>query len=111
MLLAGALKRFDRSWPAQARALGAPLPTVVVPLLPWVEIVLGAVLVAGVGLPWSAWAAVLVLAAFTALLGVRLAQGRRPVCACFGRLSARPIGPGAVARNLVLLALAVLATG
>ena len=39
----------------------------------------------------------------------RLAEGRRPPCACFGALSRRPVGPGSVVRNVVLIALALLA--
>jgi hypothetical protein len=48
------------------------------------------------------------LVAFTALLMVRLLQGRRPPCACFGALSSKPIGWGNVARNAVFLALAAV---
>ena len=51
----------------------------------------------------------LVLLAFTGLLILNLARGRRPPCACFGASSRRPIGPGSLVRNLVLLALAVIA--
>jgi hypothetical protein len=43
------------------------------------------------------------------LLAVRLKEGRRPPCACFGPWSARPIGPGSIARNVALIALALLA--
>lgn len=107
LLVAGVLKLADRSWPGQAQALGAPRPVALG--LPWVEVVVGAMVTVGLGWPWTAWAAVGLLVAFTALLVVRLAQGRRPVCACFGRFSARPIGPGSVARNVVLIGLAALA--
>ncbi len=106
-LVAGATKRRDPAWPAQARGLGAPVAAI--PVVPWVELVLGALLVAHVALPWTAWAAAALLVAFTALVVTRLVQGRRVPCACFGRLSAAPIGPVTVARNVVLLALAVLA--
>ena len=54
-------------------------------------------------------AAAALLGAFTVLLVVRLAQGRRPPCACFGAWSTRPVGFGSVARNVVLIALALLA--
>jgi hypothetical protein len=56
-----------------------------------------------------AWIAAALIGGFTVLIGVRLAQGRRPPCACFGRMSTRPIGPGTLVRNIVLLALAVVA--
>jgi hypothetical protein len=49
-----------------------------------------------------------VLLAFTSLLILRLSQGRRPPCACFGAWSAKPIGWRDVARNTAFLALASL---
>ena len=105
MLAAGAAKLASRRWPADARGLGTP--TWAVPLVPWVELVLGALLVVGVVRPLVAIATAVLLAAFTALLSARLARGERPPCACFGRLSTRPISWWSVARNLVLIALAV----
>lgn len=95
------------AWPQQARDLGAP--AWVVPVLPWIEIVLGAVLVTQLGRAVAALVAAALLAAFTGLIVVRLAQGRRPPCACFGAWSAKPLGPGHVVRNAVLFALAVVA--
>jgi hypothetical protein len=38
-----------------------------------------------------------------------LLDGRHPPCNCFGSLSRRPIGWTSIARNVVLLALAVVA--
>ena len=105
MLAAGAAKLASRTWPADARGLGAPAWTI--PLVPWVELSLGALLVVGVVRPLVAIATAVLLAAFTALLSARLARGERPPCACFGRLSTRPISWWSVARNLVLIALAV----
>ena len=95
------------AWPEQARGLGAP--TFVVPLLPWVEIVLGAVLVMQLSPVVAAVTALVVLAAFTALIARRLSQGRHPPCACFGAWSAKPLGPSHVARNFGFMALGVLA--
>jgi len=105
MLAAGAAKLASRTWPADARGIGAPAWTV--PLVPWVELSLGALLVVDVLRPLVAIATAVLLAAFTALLSVRLTRGERPPCACFGRLSTRPISWWSVARNLVLIALAV----
>jgi len=105
MLAAGAAKLASRRWPADARGLGAP--TWAIPLVPWVELVLGALLVVGVLRPLVAIVTALLLVAFTVLLCARLARGERPPCACFGRLSTRPISWWSVARNLVLIALAV----
>ena len=107
LLVAGIAKRADRRWPQDAAALGTP--PWAIPVLPWFEILLGAVLVSGLARPAAAALAGLVLLAFTGLLVLNLARGRRPPCACFGASSRRPIGPGSVVRNLVLLALAVIA--
>jgi hypothetical protein len=87
-LIAGAAKAIDRS----------------VPVLPWIEIVLGGLLVAQVGLPWTAYAAAGLLAGFTAWL---LTHRGMP-CACFGAWSRRPVGLLDVARNVALVGLAVV---
>ncbi len=108
LLVSGAAKLVaGPRWAAQAAELGSP--AVAVAVVPWLELGLGALLVAGVWRTEVALAAALMLGAFTVLLVVRLAQGRRPPCACFGAWSARPVGPGAVVRNVVLIALALLA--
>jgi uncharacterized membrane protein YphA (DoxX/SURF4 family) len=95
------------AWPTQARGLGAP--SAVIPLLPWVEILIGAALIAQVARRPAALAALVLLVAFTILIVLRLAEGKRPPCACFGAWSAKPIGGGHVARNAALAALAALA--
>lgn len=51
-------------------------------------------------------AACALLAAFTAAIGVNLAQGRKPECRCFGQLAAAPIGAKTLLRNIVLLGVA-----
>jgi peroxiredoxin len=58
--------------------------------------------------PWSATAALLLLAVFTAAVARSLARGERPVCACFGAVSAAPVGGRAIVRNTVLMVLAAL---
>ena len=94
------------SWPTQARGLGAPRWTI--PLVPWIEIAVGAALIAQLAPPWPAVAALVLLVVFTVLIGVALSQGRRPPCACFGAWSAKPIGAGHLLRNGALMVLAVL---
>lgn len=106
LLVAGAAKLASPLWPVQAAELGAPRWAV--PVVPWVEVALGSLLAARVLPPVVGVVAAGLLAAFTGLLVTRLAQGRRPPCACFGR-SARPLGPGSVVRNVVLTALALVA--
>ena len=107
LLVAGIAKRADRGWPQDAAALGTPAWAV--PVLPWFEILLGAVLVSGLARPAAAALAGLVLLAFTGLLVLNLARGRRPPCASFGSSSRRPSGAASRDRNVVLLALAVIA--
>jgi uncharacterized membrane protein YphA (DoxX/SURF4 family) len=107
-VVAGASKLAARdSWPSQARGLGAP--NWVIPIVPWFELVVGALLIAQVARPLMALVAIALLAVFTAMIAVRLRQGRRPPCACFGAWSAKPIGGGHVVRNLALMAVAALA--
>lgn len=109
-VVAGASKlAAGTGWRRQARELGAP-DVAVVPV-PWVELVIGATLIAGAFRPVPALAAIAMLVAFTVLLLLRLREGRRPACACFGAWSARPIGPAHLVRNGVLLVLSVLALG
>ncbi len=93
-------------WRDQARGMGAP--SWVVPILPWVELVVGALLVTQVARVPAAIVGGALLLAFSTLIAVRLAQGRRPSCACFGAWSTKPIGPLDLARNAAFLALAAL---
>lgn len=95
-----------RAWPSQARELGAPRWAI--PVVPWVEIAVGAALIAQFVPPWPTLAALVLLGAFTVLIGVALAHGRHPPCACFGAWSAKPIGAGHLARNAALILLALL---
>jgi hypothetical protein len=107
LLVSSVTKLSSGTWPAQAAALHAPRWAVVV--VPGLELVLGATLVSGLGYPITPVAAAILLVAFSALLVVNLAAGRRPPCACFGARSTHPIGPLTLVRNVGLLALAVLA--
>jgi hypothetical protein len=86
-----------RHSPAVARALPFVELALAVALLVWWSVVPGLV-------------AFVLFAGFTAVL-VR-AQARRLPCPCFGgAVHAKPVGPGAIVRNGLLAALAVLATG
>ncbi len=62
---------------------------------------------------WAAVGAALLLAAFIAGIANALRQGRTPDCGCFGAFRPTPIGRATLARNGVLLivALAVIAGG
>jgi uncharacterized membrane protein YphA (DoxX/SURF4 family) len=108
-IAAGVLKLRDPGWPAAATALGTP--PAVVPLVGPLEIVVGALVASGLAAPWPALAAVGLLGVFTVLLIRALRMDDPPVCACFGGFSRRPVGPGSVVRNGVLIVLGLLALG
>lgn len=108
MCAAGASKiRMGRGWIEQGRVLGAP--AAVLPFVPWVEIVIGAFLIAQIAITAVSIVALIVLQLFTLLIIVNLGRGHRPVCACFGSWSAKPLGWGHVVRNVAFMVLAVLA--
>jgi hypothetical protein len=107
LLVAGVSKQADRTWPLKAAAFGVPARAA--RALPFVELALGAVLVTGLDRSFAAWLAVILLIGFTVMLVFLFAQGRRPPCACFGARSNRPIGVGSIVRNLVLIAIGVVA--
>lgn len=94
-------------WRSQSTDLGVPWP--VAAIVPYVEAVVGALLLVQWQRHAAAWCAAGVLGVFTVLLVVKLAQGERPPCACFGSWTAAPIGPSNVVRNVVLIAIAVAA--
>jgi len=107
-VVAGGSKLAAReSWPVQARGLGAPRWTI--PLVPWVELGIGALLIVQLLVVPMAVAAVLLLVVFTVMIVRKIAAGEHPPCACFGAWSAKPIGWGHIARNATLLILAVAA--
>ena len=91
-----------------AQALGIPAVTApaVGYLLPAAEIGCGAGLIVTPSAAWAAGGAVVLLAAFSALLAANLLTGRHPACGCFGSLSRDAIGWPTLTRNLVLMAMA-----
>ena len=108
LVVAGASKLAARdTWPAQARGLGAPAWSI--PIVPWFELVVGALLIVQVARPIMALVAIGLFAAFTVMIAAKLRKGEHPPCACFGAWSAKPIGGGHIARNLALIAVAVVA--
>jgi len=108
LLAAGVSKMASPAqWRSQAAGLG--VPSLLAAITPIVELGLGALLLVQVQRHAVAWCAVALFGTFTVLLAVRLAQGKRPPCACFGLLSSRPIGPGHLLRNALFIGLAVLA--
>lgn len=93
--------------------LPAALRQPVAQALPWLELAVALVLLVPATARWGAVAALGLLGAFTALVAMTLAQGRRPSCNCFGQATSQPIGSGTLVRNLGLMAccLLILAVG
>ena len=94
-------------WPTQAKRLGAP--SFAIPTVPYVEVVLGSLLIAGIAANIVLGASIVALSSFTVLLMLRLAAGDRPPCACLSFRSTKPIGWNNIVRNLLMLALLVAA--
>lgn len=76
--------------------------------LPWIELAVAALLLLPATVWWAGLAALLCLSAFTALIGLHLAQGRRPACNCFGQASPQPINGNSLLRNGALIACSLL---
>ncbi len=95
------------TWVGQARELGAPAPVATV--LPGVELLIGALLIAGIGSPLVAVAAAGLLVVFSVAIARQLVDGRHPPCACFGAWSQRPLGEGHLLRNAGLIVVALVA--
>jgi hypothetical protein len=107
-IAAGVFKLVDGpAWPKQAADMGVGRQLALA--VPYVEIAIGAVLAVQLFEPWPALAAIALLIAFTVVIVLRLLDGSRPPCACFGSRSKRPLGAYHVVRNLALLALAIVA--
>lgn len=103
LAVAGASKLLDMaSWRADARAQG--VWPVVANVVPVVEVLLGALLVALAPSPVTLGAATLLLLVFTVFLVVSVAAGSTTPCACFGSVRRRPPGWRDVVRNFALMA-------
>lgn len=107
MCFAGGTKIAQGSqWPIEARAMRAP--ELAIPVLPWVEIIIGALLMTRVQTTAIGLSALVLLCSFSGLILANLLAGHRPVCACFGNFRPRPLGWRHLFRNGVLAALAVI---
>ena len=108
LIAAGVLKLIEGpAWLKQAADMDVSRPLAMI--VPYVEIVLGVLVAVQLFAPWPAVAALLLLVTFTVVIVRRILDGSRPPCACFGSRSKRPLGAYHVIRNLVFLALAVVA--
>ena len=92
-------------WPSQAKRLGAPV--FAIPTVPYIEVILGSLLISGIAAVPVVIASIAALTSFTVLLALRLISGDRPPCACLSFRSTKPIGWNNIVRNLLMLALLV----
>jgi hypothetical protein len=107
-LVAAATKfRSRRTSVADLRRLGVPAPRAVAAALPPVELGVAAALVLAPGV--GGWAALGLLAAFTAVLARAHIRGVSGSCACFGAASEAPLGRLVFVRNGLLAAVALAA--
>jgi len=107
-VVAGVLKLVEGpAWLKQAADMEVSRSVAVV--VPYIEIVVGVLLVAQLFRPWPAVVAIGMLLVFTVVIVRRIRDGSRPPCACFGSKSKRPLGAYHVVRNLAFLALALVA--
>ena len=75
--------------------------------LPYVELVVGLLLILRMATLFGAIAALVMLVAFSVSIAQVLASGQRPPCLCFGSSQPRPISWKTLMRNLVLIAFAI----
>jgi hypothetical protein len=94
-------------WPMQAAQMGVPRWLAVI--VPWWEIVVGALAISGLGAPMPALAAAATLVVFTVLIVRLLRRGQHPPCSCFGAWSSAPLGWRHVGRNIGFLTIALIA--
>lgn len=109
VFLVAAVAKLSRplEWRVDAAALGVGRRLAAgVPIL---ELVLGALLVVGLAGRLVPLAAAGVLMVFTVRIARFVGRDDAPACSCFGRRSGRAVGARDLARNAVLIALAIVA--
>ena len=107
MCIAGGSKvAMGKRWTVEAQALGAP--KAVAPIVPWIEIAFGALLIVQLKPDVVGSLSLVLLVTFTLLIVRQLQMGHRPVCACFGSWSSKPLSGKHVARNAGFIALALI---
>ncbi len=75
--------------------------------LPWIELLAGGLLIAGLWKRASALVITALMIVFLAAIGWALAHGYDIRCGCFGTVDARRVGAMALAEDAVLLGIAV----
>lgn len=113
-VVAAATKLWDRKGTREAVVgFGAPerAAAPLALLIPVAELAVAALLLPAQTALAGALAALGLLLLFTAAIAFNLARGRAPDCHCFGQLHSAPAGPGTLARNGALVAVAAFAAG
>lgn len=106
MCIAGGSKiAMGDRWPVEAQTLGAS--KAIAPIVPWIEIAIGALLIVQIVPEVVGSLALGMLVIFTLLIARQLRDGHRPVCACFGSWSSKPLSGKHIARNVGFIALAM----
>lgn len=93
---------------AEVNFLPLPLARVAARLLPYVEVIVGGLLVLGLLTPFAALVATVMFAVFSVVIGNKVRRGKKENCHCFGSFSADTLNWAAFARNLLLFAFALL---
>jgi len=107
-VVAGLAKLRDRAGAREA-ARGFGAPAWVGGLLPFAELATAGILLPKATATAGAIAAAALLAVFSTGILRAMVRGEAPDCHCFGALHSEPAGAKTLARNAVLLAIAVLA--
>ena len=89
--------------------LQLPAPRALASLVPIAELTIALGLLAVPSA--AAWAAALLIASFTVVLGRAVVAGLDVPCACFGATRNEPVSHVELVRNVLLIALAVVASG
>ncbi len=111
-LVAGAGKLADLPGSRQAVAgFGVPkrLANLFGTLLPLVEMVLALLLLVPLTAWWGAVGAAALLVLFLAGMSRSIMRGEAPDCHCFGQIHSEPVGRSTIARNGILLVIAIFA--
>ena len=87
------------------RLLPAWAVIVVARTLPWLEVVLGLLLISGWMLRYMSSFASLLLGVFVTMMSIAYSRGTQATCGCFG--SGEPISPRTLARDSVFLAMSI----
>ncbi|MFL5732319.1 MAG: MauE/DoxX family redox-associated membrane protein [Chloroflexia bacterium] len=88
--------------------LSVPMRRLIARVFPYIELVVGVLLVLGLFTRLAAVVSVGLYLVFTGLIAYDLSKGQDTSCHCFGKFSEEKLTPMAVVRNVALIVLAVL---